>query len=273
MAVVAVTPDPPEVLARFASSYAIAYPILADPGGRVIEQFGVLNHNIVPNERQAAGIPFPGHFLLDTHGRILAKTFTGDLRHRASGTALVAETFDTYHGPRATIETDELHATIGLSTGRLFGGQEVSVRVDLDIAPGWHIYGADVTAPYQPLTIDFDTGRELVAAQSLTWPPPAAVHFDALDTTLSAHEGHVRATGRLRLRWSPPPSIFGGLDDAVRRRTIPPGSYTIPCALRYQACSETTCVEPRTVPFTLAIDVAATVHAPPPPAAPRPENP
>ena len=247
--------------------------MLADIGGRVIDQFGVLNHNIVPNERQAAGIPFPGQFLLDVRGRVRAKSFTGDLRHRASGTALVAESFDEYHGPRAVIETAELRAVIELSTGHVYGGQEVSVRVDVDIAPGWHIYGAKVASPYQPLTVDFDVDGELVTAQELTWPAPTFTHLDALDATLPIHTGRVKATGRLRLRWSPPPSIFGGLDDAVRRRAIPPGTYPITCTLRYQACTDDACVEPRTIRFTLPIDVAPTVATPQPTSTAQPEEP
>ncbi len=248
--------------------------MLADTGGRVVELFGVLNHNIVPNERQATGIPFPGHFLLDAHGRVLAKSFTGDLRHRASGTALVAETFDTYDGPRAVIETDELRAVVELSTGRLFGGQEVSVRVELDVAPGWHVYGTEVASPYHPLGVDYDTDTDQVMSCALAWPVATDAHFDALDITLPVHDGRVKATGRLRLRWSPPPSIFGGLDDAVRRRAIPPGAYPITCALRYQACTDDLCSEPRRIQFTLPIDVAATVTATPPGLLPtQPEEP
>ena len=70
--VAVVTPDSPDVLRRFASSYAIDYPLLGDIGGRVIDTFGLLNPNIVPNERQVPGVPFPGHFLLDIDGRVMA---------------------------------------------------------------------------------------------------------------------------------------------------------------------------------------------------------
>ncbi|CAB4772798.1 MAG: redoxin domain-containing protein [Actinobacteria bacterium] len=260
------------MLAKFASAYAIDFPLLADIGGLVIDQFGVLNPNIVPNERQAAGIPFPGQFLLDIRGRVRAKSFTGDLRHRASGTALVAESFDEYRGPSAVIETPELRAVIKLSTGHVYGGQEVSVRVDLDISPPWHVYAAKVASPYQPITVDFDIDGDLVTAQDLSWPAPTDTHFDALDASLLVHHGLVKATGRLRLRWSPPPSIFGGLDDAVRRRAIPPGTYPITCTLRYQACTDEVCVEPIAIRFTLPISVAATVVTPQPTSTAQPEE-
>ena len=255
---VAITPDAPEVLQRFATRFDIGYPLLADVGGVVIDEFGLRNHNIVPNERQAAGIPFPGHFLLDRDGRVIAKAFTGDLRHRASGTTLVAETLGVYGGPQATVERDELRAVISLSTGRFYGGQEASVRVDIDIAPGWHVYDASIAAPYRPLAVELDVGGDLLAAHEVRWPAPEIVAFGVLGT-LPVHSGHVVATGRMRLRWSPPPSIFGGLENAVRRRAIAPGAYGLACALRYQACRDDVCLEPQEVRFVLPLIVEPTL--------------
>lgn len=258
--VAAITPDSPDVLRRFASSYAIDYPLLGDIGGRVIDTFGLLNPNIVPNERQAPGIPFPGHFLLDVDGRVMAKSFTGDLRHRPSGTALVAEHFGHYEGPHAVVETEEIRAVIRMSTNRLFGGQEAAVRVDLDIAVGWHVYAPGVEPPYRRLEVDLE--GDLLASQTFQWPAPDEVRFDALDATLPVYDGRVRATGRLRLRWSPPPSIFGGLDEAVRRRAIAPGTYALNGVLRYQACRDDLCLEPRELRFTLPIEVEPTAAPP-----------
>ena len=149
-----------------------------------------------------------------------------------------------------------------MSTNRLFGGQEAAVRVDLDIAPSWHVYAAGIEPPYRPLGVEFDVGGDLLASQTLQWPAPGEVRFDALDATLPVYDGRVRATGRLRLRWSPPPSIFGGLDEAVRRRAIAPGTYALNGVLRYQACRDDLCLEPRELRFTLPIEVEPTAAPP-----------
>jgi hypothetical protein len=130
------------------------------------------------------------------------------------------------------------------------------------------VYAADVAAPYTPLAVELghDHGQDhgLLASWSLAWPPPTSVHLDQLDETLPVHHGTIVATGRLRLRWSPPPSIFGGLDDAVRRRAIEPGVHPITCTLRYQACRDDACIEPRVLRCAIPITVEATAVAAPP---------
>ena len=47
------------MLAGFAGEYGIEYPLLADEGSKVIEQFGILNTLVLPDE-PVYGIPYPG---------------------------------------------------------------------------------------------------------------------------------------------------------------------------------------------------------------------
>ena len=261
------TPDPVEILHTFSNANRLAYPLLSDVGGKVIERFGLLNPNIPPNPRQAPGIPFPGQYLLSQDGMVIAKAFTGDLRHRVSGSALVFEQF----GPSAPataaadaiIDAGVVRASITRSTARLFGGQEFAFAVELQIAEGWHVYADSVPSPYMPLRIDIDTEGALLTEQSVTVPAPTQINFGATGESLPVHEGRLHIAGRGRLRWSPPPSMFAGLDDAVRRRAIEPGRHVLQCSLQFQACDESQCLAARREPFTLSIDVEAHVPATP----------
>jgi hypothetical protein len=193
--------------------------------------------------------------LLARDGTVLAKAFTGDLRHRASGSALVLEYAGTADDAAVTIQTDVLTARIALSATRLFGGQEVAVAVDIDIADGWHVYADSAPSPYTPLSIDIDS--DLLALQRFTMPAPEWLGFASTGESLPVHEGRVRISGRMRLRWSPPPSMFAGLEEAVGRRAIVPGEYRLQGALRYQACNDAVCLEPRVERFELPIVVEA----------------
>ena len=270
MRVAVITPDPVETLRSFVDANDLGYPLLSDLGGKVVERFGLLNPNIPPNPRQAPGIPFPGQFLLAPGGAVVAKAFTGDLRHRVSGSALVFEEL----GPRPAVEAAAsgtqpdvvvdaggVRATITRSTTRLFGGQEFAFAVDLEIAQGWHVYADSAPAPYVPLRIDFDTDGALFTHQTQTQPEPTWITFGATGESLPVHEGRMRIAGRARLRWSPPPSMFAGLDEAVRRRAIEPGRHVLPCALQFQACNEWECLPPRTEAFKLHVDVEPHVRA------------
>jgi len=219
----------------------------------------LLNPNIPPNPRQATGQPFPGHFLIAPNAVVLAKAFTGDLRHRVSGSALVFEYLSTNGEPTITIESEALRAHVTLSSQRLFGGQEMSVIVDLEIFDGWHIYAESVIAPYVPLAIDIDTAGDLLALQRFVMPAPVQLDFASTGESLPVHDGRIRIFGRARLRWSPPPSMFGGLEEAVSRRAITPGAYRLQGEIRYQACSETLCLEPVVERFELPLVVEANV--------------
>lgn len=246
-------------MSAFATAHRIAYPLLSDVGGKVIQAFGLLNPNIPPNPRQATGQPFPGHFLVAPDGTVLAKAFTGDLRHRVSGSALVLEYAGDTEQPPIAVESDVLRAHITLSSTRLFGGQEIAVVVDLDIVEGWHVYAESAPAPYTPLSIDIDTAGDLLMMQHFTMPAPVQINFASTGESLPVHEGRVRISGRARLRWSPPPSMFAGLEDAVSRRAITPGEYRLQGTLRYQACTDNVCLEPRVERFELPIVVEANV--------------
>lgn len=85
------------------------------------------------------------------------------------------------------------------------------------------------------------------------------LEFASTGESLPVHEGRVRISGRARLRWSPPPSIFAGLEEAVGRRAIVPGEYRLDGALRYQACNEALCLAPRVERFEVPIVVEANI--------------
>jgi hypothetical protein len=97
--------------------------------------------------------------LIAPDGTVLAKAFTGDLRHRVSGSALVLEYSGHTEERACTLQNEVLSAQVTLSATRLFWRQEIAVVVDVDIADGWHVYADSVPAPYTPFAIDIDSRR------------------------------------------------------------------------------------------------------------------
>jgi hypothetical protein len=176
----------------------------------------------------------------------------------------VLEYSSTTGEPTLTVESEDLGAHVTLSSQRLFGGQEIAVVVDLEILEGWHIYAESVTPPYTPLSIDIDTTGALLTMQRFTMPAPTRIDFASTGESLPVHEGRLRISGRARLRWSPPPSMFGGLEEVVSRRAITPGVYRLQGEIRYQACSETLCLEPTVERFEFPIVVEANIPPNPP---------
>src|SRR5437899_549317 len=71
----AVSYDDWEALRDFASAHAISYRLLSDPDSAVITAFGILNTLVPDDESTFRGIPFPGAYVIDGDGVIVAKFF------------------------------------------------------------------------------------------------------------------------------------------------------------------------------------------------------
>jgi peroxiredoxin len=85
----ALTYDDPAVLAKFASRQSIPYPLLSDPGGKLIAAMG-LSDPAYPPGHMAHGVPHPTVMVVDLSGRIQAITISRDYRKRPSTAEVIA---------------------------------------------------------------------------------------------------------------------------------------------------------------------------------------
>ena len=94
----AISPDPPEIRARFAERYGVEFPLLSDTDSHVIRAWGLFNDQIEPDHAYF-GVPHPGMFLVDDQGIVFDKHFGPDHRIRESVASSVQERFglDTGH--------------------------------------------------------------------------------------------------------------------------------------------------------------------------------
>jgi peroxiredoxin Q/BCP len=84
--VVGISYDSPEVLKRFSDRSKISFPLLSDPGSKVIATYHVRNEAAIG---KAVGVPDPGTFVLDKGGVIRAKLFLEGCRERHTTEALL----------------------------------------------------------------------------------------------------------------------------------------------------------------------------------------
>ena len=88
--------DAVPVLARFAEQCGITFPLLSDEGSHAIRALGLLNQHVAEQHAfygvavrdEHHGVPYPGRFLLDTDGVIVAKQFEQSYRVRPSAALL-----------------------------------------------------------------------------------------------------------------------------------------------------------------------------------------
>lgn len=263
IAVVGIAPDEPALVAEFARFSGLEFPLLTDEGAQFAEQIGILNPGIPTGSvtQNSGRIPFPGHYLVDPAGVIVAAEFTDDLRHRISATTLAFEHgAQTGRGPAVTLEASEVTLRLEFSSLHVHTGQEISYAATLDIAPGWHLYGPGAGAAYQPLELLFD--GPLVGAHRIAFPPAVTMLQPGESETVPTYAGQIEGRGRIRLTWSPP--VHGsrhvaGLADVLKARQTAPGDYVLTGTLTYQACGENTCMPPVRraieVPITILADI------------------
>jgi DsbC/DsbD-like thiol-disulfide interchange protein len=119
-------------------------------------------------------------------------------------------------------------------------GKEFQVAIVAEIARGYHMNSHKPTDPYlipTTLTPQLPAGFQLV---DTIYPDGKRETFAfSPDKPLDVYSGSV--TLRLRL---------------TTQADAPLGAATIPLTLRYQACSDSTCLPPVKVPVTAKLDIA-----------------
>jgi cytochrome c biogenesis protein CcdA len=117
-------------------------------------------------------------------------------------------------------------------------GTMVRARVDVKVSPGFHVQSDKPRDPSLiPLTLTFDAPPGLTVGK-LTFPPPKDFMLKGSDQPLAVFEG----------------AFSIGVEFIVAKDRAA-GEVAVPARLRYQACDETTCFRPMTIPLSWTLNV------------------
>jgi hypothetical protein len=201
--IAAISYDSQETLAAFARKYDIRFALLSDRGSRTIRDFGIFNVNMAPDLR-AYGVPHPVEYLLTPEGTVIRKYFVPNYQHRVTGSSVALREFGATADDAAAVvlTSGALTARIGFPTDRAFAGQEVSLRAQFALEPGWHIYGASVPEHYTATSITFDDPR--IIRQSFKLPEPELLEIPALGETLPVYSNSFEDIGTFLLKFPIP---------------------------------------------------------------------
>jgi len=141
----------------------------------------------------------------------------------------------------ATVRGGDVWATIEPAVAEAAPGEDIKVSADFVISSGWHIYGKPISTDYVATSITFDGG--LVAKQSIAFPKPEMMKFEALGQTLPVYKGSVHAGGDLKLRGD-----------------LKPGDYNLTGKVEFQECSDTICKVPQSLPFAIPLSIASSAQ-------------
>jgi hypothetical protein len=240
VALYALSYDEPDALADFARAHGIGFPLLADPGSDVIRRFGILNTLIPEDDAPWFGVPFPGTYVVDGAGAIVAKFFENSLAIRPGPEQLLRVALGGEFDAAPAPEPVEVEVRAYLDGPHLAPGLTRELTVELRIPEGLHVYGPPVPDGMVATTLELDPSPRVLALPVRT--PPTRPHRLASGETLAVYDGVVR----LRV----PVTVTGVLtsDDGA-------DIVTLSGTVRYQCCDDQVCLLPVSVPFRVDVPV------------------
>lgn len=260
--VYAISYDDQEVLSEYAEKQEIPFPLLSDLDSEVIRRYGIFNEQIGPDDGFYYGIPYPGVFVTDEEGVVVAKFFHDTYKKRDSAEIIIDAALGRVQlaeeAPSvATDDDDDIRITAALQggTGSLRQGIVRHVVVRFELSEGLHIYGEPTPEGMVPTTITVSGPPGLVIEDPI-FPPAEPLTLKGTDIELQvwSHTVDVKI----------PIYPIGELVSEVR--PLDQETVAVKIQVRYQACDDTTCLLPRTESLTLelpleAVDVPAiSVH-------------
>ena len=130
-----------------------------------------------------------------------------------------------------------------VSAEHVAAGDSFTVTLDLAPAPRMHVY-APTVVDYKPIAFAVKAQPGLVV-KSVTYPPAEKYVYAPLKQTIDVYQKPFHITQALAVDGSP----------AGRAALKGVSSLTVQGTLTYQACDDTICYPPRTVPLTWTVAI------------------
>jgi hypothetical protein len=245
----AVSYDDVETLAEFSREQNIPFPLLSDIDSEVIRRYGILNTEVSRDDAVLFGIPFPGVYISDESGRVVAKFFHDTYKKRDSAENLIDAALgrilldDSAPSVRAVDdEAVRISASMHGGKGSIRQGVMRKLVVRFELAEGLHIYGEPVPTGMVATSVSV-TGPEGFVTREAVKPPTETLHLAALDIDLNVWSGTVDIVIPCYAR--------GEL--ASETRPLDQDSIDIEIEVHYQACTDQECLLPRTEKLTLGL--------------------
>jgi hypothetical protein len=214
----------------------------------VIRDYGILNDRVGPDDAFLYGIPYPGVYVTDEDGIVVAKFFHDTYKKRDSPENLIDAALGRLElaadAPRVASEAPGVRITAAVHGGRGTIRQGVLrtlvVRFALD--PGLHLYGRPVPAGMIPTTVEVD-GPEGLVFEAPSYPATKPWSLPGLDTTLPVFEESFDVVV----------PFYADSRIASETRPLDMERAPIDVTVRYQACDDAQCLLPKTERLRLEV--------------------
>ena len=214
----------------------------------MIREYGILNDRIEPDDAFLYGIPYPGAYVSDEAGRVVAKFFHDTYKKRDSPENLLDAALGRLElsedTPRAAGGDDEIRLTAAIHGGKGTIRQGVlrKLVVRFELAEGLHLYDEPVPEGMVPTTVSV-TGPPGLVFEEPILPPTRSLRLPNLDVELSVWSGCFDIVV----------PFYASGELASEVRPLETESATVEVSVRFQACNDRECLLPRTETLSLEV--------------------
>jgi hypothetical protein len=236
LGVVAISYDSVAILQSFSKRHGgIRYTMLSDPKSKIIDAFGIRNTEHAEGS-MGYGIPYPGTYIVDTHGIVIEKYFAPDYRERFTADTILLKTFGVGGGTRIEADLPQFKLAAYPVENIIHRGNRIVLVADIELPPRMHLYAAG--SDYRPVDLKIRDNQSLVQGRLVINPEPEILYLDVIDERVPVYHGTVRVERELTL--SP-------------EFTEP--TIEIASVLTYQTCDDEICYVPAEFPMTFELEV------------------
>ena len=229
------------VLADFSKRREITFPLLSDQGSRTIRQYGIFNTTIPETNQQSYGIPFPGTFMLNTQGVVISRYFEEAYQERTTVGSILARLGNNLEVAATKVSSAQLEVTSFVTDSIVAPGTHFSIVLDIKPARGVHVYAPGVTG-YKPIALSVAAQPHLIVRDA-QYPPSEDYHFKPLSEHVQVYQRPFRVVQDIAIDASPQAQA------ALKDVTV----LSLKGMLSYQACNDTVCFSPQSVPLTWSL--------------------
>ena len=230
-----ITYDSVEILRDFAQRRGITFPLLSDPDSMIIRRFGLFNEQAKPESREY-GMAHPGIFQVDADGMIQERFFEEKYWNRLTTPSVFWRLGLDPATSRRSIDREHLRVRTAASDAAVSPGNRFALFVDVDPAPGVHVYGPEVGGGYQGLTLTVEPPPHVLLHDPV-YPPAMPLRLPWTPDVLAAYTWPIRLVVEVSLgtRLELAPILEAGQ------------GLRIPGTLRLQACDNRMCWPPEAI--------------------------
>jgi hypothetical protein len=209
-----------------------------------------LNDQVDRGDAFLEGIPYPGVYVTNEEGIVVAKFFHDTYKKRDSPEMLIDAALgriDLSHDAPCVAGGDEevrISATIHGGKGTIRQGIRRQIVVRFELGEGVHIYGEPVPEGMIPTSVSVAGPPGLIVEDPI-YPATETLRLESMDMELPVWSGTVDVVL--------PFYAVGEL--ASETRPLDVSSVKIEVGVRYQACDDNICFPPKTEKFSLCLDL------------------